>query len=314
MQARAKRAAEETEAAQRIAYEVRCEFEKEEAARVAAKGALVEFLAGNEVHKRAKEAEKARQQEEDLEYMRQYEAILDKQQQERLARLEKLKQWQVRCGGRAGGPPLRRGRAQGVVMPTPRSPQSRGRTRAQDKGEAKAAAMPESKRWIDPAIIQRNFEANEAARAAEEDRRRAAVVEGNRRMVSALNRQVAERAACEAGKRESDDAFSKAYLATAGSEQARANEERRRRLQLKLQVRHCPSAPCIPQPFTQGADGRGSKRHLAALACRQSSSLRRRCARTRGGGGRRPCRRWSAASTGRCWRRSTATRPRTRHA
>lgn len=90
--------------AQRIAYEVRCEFEKEEAARVTAKGALVEFLAGNEVTKRAKEAEKVRQQEEDLDYMRQYEEILDKQQKERLARLEKLKQWQVllcRCADRA---------------------------------------------------------------------------------------------------------------------------------------------------------------------------------------------------------------------
>lgn len=118
--------------------------------------------------------------------------------------------------------------------------------RVQDKGEAKAAAMPESKRWIDPAIIQRNFEANEAARAAEEERRRAAVVEGNQRMLSALNRQVAQRAVCEASKRESDEKFSKAYLATAGAEQERALAERRRRLQLKLQVRHAASVQALP--------------------------------------------------------------------
>lgn len=50
--------------------------------------------------------------------------------------------------------------------------------------------MPESKRWIDPAIIQRNWEEKEAAQKAEEDRRRGAVVERNQRMVSALNKQV----------------------------------------------------------------------------------------------------------------------------
>lgn len=50
--------------------------------------------------------------------------------------------------------------------------------------------MPESKRWIDPVIIQRNWEEKEAALKAEEDRRRGAVVERNKRMVSALNKQV----------------------------------------------------------------------------------------------------------------------------
>lgn len=82
--------------AARIAYEVKTEFEKEAAAKAAAKQALVAFLAGNEEHKKIKEAEKERQRKEDLDYMRQYEEILDKQQKERLARLEKLKVWQVR--------------------------------------------------------------------------------------------------------------------------------------------------------------------------------------------------------------------------
>ena len=50
--------------------------------------------------------------------------------------------------------------------------------------------MPESKRWIDPAIIQRNWEQNEAALKAEEERRRDAAKERNQRMVSALNKQV----------------------------------------------------------------------------------------------------------------------------
>lgn len=81
--------------AARMAYEVKEEFEKEFAAKAAAKQALVEFLAGNEEYKKAKEAEKERQRQEDLDYMRQYEEILEKQQKERLARLEKLKEWQV---------------------------------------------------------------------------------------------------------------------------------------------------------------------------------------------------------------------------
>lgn len=81
--------------AARIAYEVKCEFEKEEAARCAAKKALVEYLAGNEENKKLRELEKERVRAEDIEYMKKYEEILDKQQKERLARLEKLKDWQV---------------------------------------------------------------------------------------------------------------------------------------------------------------------------------------------------------------------------
>ena len=96
MQAKEKCAKEEAEMAARIAYEVKCEFEKEEAARRAAKEALVEYLAGNEENKKLREIEKQRVQAEDIEYMKKYEAILDKQQKERLARLEKLQEWQVR--------------------------------------------------------------------------------------------------------------------------------------------------------------------------------------------------------------------------
>jgi hypothetical protein len=60
----------------------------------------------------------------------------------------------------------------------------------QDKNESKAASMPESKRWLDPAIIQRNWEQKEAAQQAEDDRRKGAIIERNKRMVSALNKQV----------------------------------------------------------------------------------------------------------------------------
>lgn len=114
----------------------------------------------------------------------------------------------------------------------------------QDKSEAKAAAMPESKRWIDPALIQRNWEANEVAQAAEQARRQQAVVDGNKRMVSALNKQLADKAARAREHAETEKKHSDAYLQTAGAAEERALEERRKRMQLKLQVPHliCPQA------------------------------------------------------------------------
>ena len=96
-QARRKRAAEEADEAARLAHDVKAEFAREAAARDEAKAALVTYLRGNEENKRLREAEKARQQAEDLEYMRKFEAILDKQQAERAARLAKLQEWQARA-------------------------------------------------------------------------------------------------------------------------------------------------------------------------------------------------------------------------
>ena len=264
LQAHEKREAEELQQAARIAYEVKTEFEKEEAARAVSKKALVAYLAGNEDNKALRVAEKERMRIEDLEYMRKYDEILQKQQLERLARLQKLQEWQVCYCGVAPLPACTSARSTEELAiaaqvfgrllcanrrrRASRSPHHRSIymlasaladcwRSVQNKNEAKASTMPESKRWIDPEIIQRNFERNEAARAAEDDRRRAVAVEGNRRMVSALNKQVAERTARDAEAKASNDAHSAAYLATAGAEQARCGDERRKRLQLKLQVR-----------------------------------------------------------------------------
>ena len=96
MQARDEIARDEAETAARIAFEVKAEFEREAAERAAAKHALVAYLAGNEENKKLRAAAAEKQRLEDLDYMRQYEEILDKQQKERLARLEKLQEWQVR--------------------------------------------------------------------------------------------------------------------------------------------------------------------------------------------------------------------------
>eukprot|EP00892_Ulva_mutabilis_P000621 jgi/Ulvmu1/1055/UM105_0013.1 len=193
-------ARDEAETAARIAYEVKAEFEREAAERASAKQALVTYLAGNEENKKLRAAAAEQQRLEDLEYMRQYEEILDKQQKERLARLEKLQEWQ-------------------------------------DKNESKAASMPESKRWIDPAIIQKNWEERERARSAEERRRRDAVADRNASMVAVLNEQVAARRAAGAAAKDERDAYSKRYLATAEAERVRDLEERRQRVQLKLQAK-----------------------------------------------------------------------------
>jgi hypothetical protein len=106
----------------------------------------------------------------------------------------------------------------------------------QDKSEAKAVALPETKRWLDPALIQRNWEQKEAAQEAEQKRRRDAIVDGNKRMVSALNKQVAERTARDKAQKAADMSYSMTYLATVDAERERALEGRRKRLQLKLQV------------------------------------------------------------------------------
>lgn len=75
---------------------MKAEFEREAQERAAAKQALVTYLEGNEENKKLRAAAAEQQRLEDLEYMRKYEEILDKQQKERLARLEKLQEWQVR--------------------------------------------------------------------------------------------------------------------------------------------------------------------------------------------------------------------------
>lgn len=96
IQARDEIARDEAETAARIAYEVKAEFEREAEQRSAAKQALVAYLEGNEENKKLRAVAAEQQRLEDLEYMRKYEEILDKQQKERLARLEKLQEWQVR--------------------------------------------------------------------------------------------------------------------------------------------------------------------------------------------------------------------------
>ena len=173
VQAKAKIAAEDADMAARIAWQVKTEFDKEAATRAESKKALVEYLKGNEIHKIQKDCAKQKQVEEDVRFMKLYEEILAKQERERQVRLDKLAEWQ-------------------------------------NKQAIRAESLPESKAWIDPAIIERNWVQNEAKQDAEDKRRKDATRNGNMQMLSVLNQQIAHKAELAAQKKESADAFSKA--------------------------------------------------------------------------------------------------------
>lgn len=151
-----KRRKEDEALAARIAYETRTEFEKEEAERMRAKQALKDYLLQNEDNKKLREDQKQAQWQLDKRYMEQYAAMLDKQEQERLTRLEKLKAVQAR---------------QADI----------------------ASTMQPYKQWIDPALIDRYYKEREDALDREEKRRQDALKVKNKEMVSSLEVQVKER-------------------------------------------------------------------------------------------------------------------------
>jgi hypothetical protein len=91
----------------------------------------------------------------------------------------------VRWPNRAAGRPPR---------PTPpRAP------RPQAKQEKKAAARPEAKRWIDPALIERYYREAEDARAAEEARRIGALKASGKVLAKNLDEQARASGGSEAG-------------------------------------------------------------------------------------------------------------------
>lgn len=148
-----KRAAEEAELAARLAYEARAEAEAEEAERKAAKEALKAFLLNNESLKAIKEAAKQQEWAADKAIMEEYAAQMEKQEAARKAQVDKLKAWQA----------------------------------AQER---EAAVRPEAKRWIDPAIVERYTREAEAAAAAEDERRKAAVKAGSKVLAASLAEQL----------------------------------------------------------------------------------------------------------------------------
>eukprot|EP00879_Flechtneria_rotunda_P015380 GHRR01016079.1.p1 GENE.GHRR01016079.1~~GHRR01016079.1.p1 ORF type:complete len:262 (+),score=105.62 GHRR01016079.1:1221-2006(+) len=195
-----KRAAEESELAAKLAYEARTEADKEEAERKAAKQALKTFLLNNETLKVIKEDAKQKEWAADKAIMQEYAAQLDKQEAARKAQVEKLKEWQA----------------------------------VQEK---EAAARPEAKRWIDPAIVERYQREVEAAAAAEDERRKAAVKNSTKILAASLDEQIKLR---EIRKHEHDDeeqAAIKALAEGVAAEKARREAEKAAELQKKAAIK-----------------------------------------------------------------------------
>jgi len=134
--ARRKKEAAEREVAERVAWETKQELEREVAHFKECKQQLNDFLRGNEAAASAKADAKARTAAENVEYQRQWVAQLDKLEAHRRSALEKV-------------------------------------LAKQSKQAECAQRLPEYKRWIDPAIIERNFRQKEAELDAEEARRAA---------------------------------------------------------------------------------------------------------------------------------------------
>jgi len=192
--------AEEEDMAARIAYQTRTEFEAEEEARLSAKKALKDYLLSNETNKKLKEEAKQKAWAEDKAFKAAWEAILDKQERERAERLIKLKAIQA----------------------------------AQ---EAEAKLRPESKKWIDPAIIEKYYKEREDARAREDDERQRRLKEGGKAMAERLAAQIVERQEAKMKQREEDEAAAKRVLDRVAQEEAREQERQRKMAAEKLRFR-----------------------------------------------------------------------------
>lgn len=127
----------EAELSVRVALDVKRQMEAEAAAKAKAKEDLKAFLLSNEINKKIREEQAEAERQQDIIYMQQQAAQLDRQERERQQMLEKVKAVQNR--------------------------------QAED-----AKQRPPFKRWVAEEIIERQFQEKQAALAAEEERRKAA--------------------------------------------------------------------------------------------------------------------------------------------
>lgn len=166
---------EEEELAARIAYETRNELEQEEEKMSVAKSQLKVFLSANEINKRVREEDKAKQATIDAYYMQAWEEKLNKQEGDRLRLLEK--------------------------------------TKARQTLQAEAAAgREESKRWLDQAVIDKYYKEREDARDREEIERAARVKNNAKQAYNTLSVQMKEREQQKAYERKLEEQASKMVL------------------------------------------------------------------------------------------------------
>ncbi|KIZ02190.1 hypothetical protein MNEG_5769 [Monoraphidium neglectum] len=231
-----KRAAEECELAARLAHEAKAEFEREEAARREAKEALKAFLLNNEIYKAMKEEAKLKEWEFDKKVMAEYAVEMERQERRRQEQLEALKIWQA-------------------------------------KQEKEAQARPEAKRWIDPALIDRYYVEAEEARAAEEERRQAALKASGKVLARDLDIQVEERRRRHEEEKKAEQSVVAELQQQVTAEQARRQKELAAERAKKQQLR------LLRKVVAMGLDRTGT---LAAAA--RAGTVKAQAAATGGGG------------------------------
>lgn len=175
---------EDREAAAKLAYEAQQELLKEERERVEAKEALTTFLHGNEANKKLREEAKKKEHDLDEKYAKEWNEIIERQEKERTARLEKAKELSKKHEATA----MIRFQADGAVdrakqEENDRILKERERKRNQEDEDRK-------KRLKEGALAAAATYSDQAKRKAEERR-----IEKEKD--EAINRAIVERAAAE---------------------------------------------------------------------------------------------------------------------
>eukprot|EP00200_Dunaliella_tertiolecta_P006113 CAMPEP_0202339238 /NCGR_PEP_ID=MMETSP1126-20121109/1188_1 /ASSEMBLY_ACC=CAM_ASM_000457 /TAXON_ID=3047 /ORGANISM="Dunaliella tertiolecta, Strain CCMP1320" /LENGTH=477 /DNA_ID=CAMNT_0048929765 /DNA_START=229 /DNA_END=1662 /DNA_ORIENTATION=- len=180
--------ADEDEMAARLAYETKTELDREEANRVAAKNALKQYLLQNEANKAIKQRAKEAQWEEDAYYKKAWEEVLDKQEKDRVERLKRNLARQTKTAE-----------------------------------YAESGKLPEYKKWMDPAIIERHWKEREAALEKDDAARKEKLATMRTEMQRRLEEQIKEREMAKLEERKQDQALGRKVI-----EKAQAEEERER--------------------------------------------------------------------------------------
>ncbi|KAF5828800.1 hypothetical protein DUNSADRAFT_17079 [Dunaliella salina] len=210
--------ADEDEMAARLAYETKTELDKEEARRMHEKNVLRQYLLQNEENKAIKQREKEAQWEEDAHYKKAWEEVLEKQEKDRVERLK------------------------------------RNMARQTKTAEfAESGKLPEYKKWMDPAIIERHRQEREAALEKDEAARKERNAKMHMEMRRRLEEQVKEREMARLEERKQDQALGQKVI-----EKAEAEKEKER---AKLAAREAAKAALNADIKKQMQDNVANRRY-----------------------------------------------------
>ncbi|KXZ54342.1 hypothetical protein GPECTOR_5g424 [Gonium pectorale] len=199
--AMARKRAEEALEAARTAYDTAEELRREEAERIRAKLTLKEYLAGNDLNKALREEAKKRQWEEDAEFKRKWEAILNKQEADRKEQMERIK---------------------------------RAQAKLQDAADQQAEMR---RRWLETPLVERYYKEREDARAAEEERRVTRQKEDAAKMAAAVAEQLKEREAARQRVKQEDAVYAASVAAKVRAAEEAEKARKQALAEQKLRIR-----------------------------------------------------------------------------